>query len=155
VQAPLQKIEHSLHGWVALLIMPVFAFANAGVALQATSLGGESLPLMAGIVLGLVLGKPIGLVLSAWAAVRLGIADLPHGATWPQLIGIGALAGIGFTMALFIASLAFTEAALLDSAKIGILIASVIAGAIGMLVLMRASQPRPGQADELEQPAAA
>ncbi|HEU5086216.1 MAG TPA: Na+/H+ antiporter NhaA, partial [Roseiflexaceae bacterium] len=109
VQAPLQKIEHSLHGWVALLIMPVFAFANAGVALQATSLGGESLPLMVGIVLGLVLGKPIGLLGASWLAVRAGLADLPQGVSWRQMAGVGVLAGIGFTMSLFIAALAFAQ----------------------------------------------
>ncbi len=137
VQAPLQKMEHGLHSWVALLIIPVFAFANAGVIFSLNSVSGESLPLVLGIVFGLVLGKPIGLVTSTWLAVRFGIADLPRGATWPKMIGIGVLAGIGFTMSLFIASLAFSDAARLSSAKIAILLASVSAGTLGILLLRR------------------
>jgi NhaA family Na+:H+ antiporter len=137
VQAPLQKIEHSLHGWVALAIMPLFAFANAGVALAVSSLSGASTPIVVGIVLGLVVGKPTGLFLSAWLAVRAGIAELPQGVGWAHMAGAGMLAGIGFTMALFIASLSFDDAAQLDSAKIAILLASLIAGSLGMLTLAR------------------
>ena len=135
VQAPLQKLEHALQMWVALVIMPIFALANAGVALSAQSLSGESLSVVLGIVLGLVLGKPIGLLGAAWLAVRLGLADLPQGATWRQMTGVGVLAGIGFTMSLFIAALAFAQPALLATAKLGILIASLIAGSAGLLLL--------------------
>jgi NhaA family Na+:H+ antiporter len=135
VQAPLQKLEHTLQGWVALVIMPIFALANAGVALSAQSLSGESLPVVLGIVLGLVLGKPIGLLGAAWLAVRAGLADLPQGVTWQQMAGVGVLAGIGFTMSLFIAALAFAQPEVLATAKLGILIASLIAGSAGLLLL--------------------
>ena len=142
VQAPLQKLEHSLHSWVSLLIMPVFALANAGVALAGSQLGGEALPVVLGVVLGLALGKPIGLTAAAWLAVRLGLADLPKGVSWYQMVGVGVLAGIGFTMSLFISSLAFAEPALLATAKLAILIASLLAGGAGMLMFVRAPAPR-------------
>jgi NhaA family Na+:H+ antiporter len=142
VQAPLQKLEHSLHSWVSLLIMPVFALANAGVALAGSQLGGEALPVVLGVVLGLALGKPIGLTTAAWLAVRLGLADLPKGVSWYQMVGVGVLAGIGFTMSLFISSLAFAEPALLATAKLAILIASLLAGGAGMLMFVRAPAPR-------------
>jgi Na+:H+ antiporter, NhaA family len=137
VQAPLQKIEHSLHGWVALLIMPVFALANAGVALSLDNLGGETSLVVLGIVLGLVLGKPIGLVGASWLAVRLGLADLPQGVGWPHMLGVGVLAGIGFTMSLFIATLGFADPNVLATAKISILLGSLIAGTAGLLLLSR------------------
>ncbi len=137
VQAPLQKLEHTLQGWVALVIMPIFALANAGVAISAQSLSGESLTVVLGIVLGLVVGKPIGLLGASWLAVRAGLADLPQGVTWRQMAGVGVLAGIGFTMSLFIASLAFPQPELLATAKLGILIASLIAGSAGLLLLRR------------------
>jgi len=137
VQAPLQKMEHSLHGVVQFGIMPIFALANAGVALSPAALGGETSAVALGIVLGLVLGKPIGLLGASWLAVRAGIAALPHGVGWPHMLGAGVLAGIGFTMSLFIAQLGFADAAVLETAKLSILIASVIAGAAGMFLLSR------------------
>ena len=137
VQAPLQKLEHTLQGWVALVIMPIFALANAGVTISAQSVSGESLTVVLGIVLGLVLGKPVGLLGAAWLAVRAGLADLPEGVTWRQMTGVGVLAGIGFTMSLFIASLAFPQPELLATAKLGILIASLVAGSAGLLLLRR------------------
>lgn len=147
VQAPLQKLEHSLHLWVAFLIMPVFALANAGVALSASALAGETFPVVAGIVLGLVLGKPIGIFAAAWLSVRLGFALLPTGVAWKQIVGAGFLAGIGFTMSLFVATLGFGEGGpLLEAAKIGILGASVIAGVVGYLMLSRMGSPATKQA---------
>jgi NhaA family Na+:H+ antiporter len=137
VQAPLQKLEYALQGWVALVIMPLFALANAGVALSARSLSGESLTVVVGIVLGLVLGKPLGLLGASWLAVRTGLADLPQGVTWRQMAGVGVLAGIGFTMSLFIATLAFVQPEVLATAKLGILIASLIAGSAGLVLLRR------------------
>ena len=137
VQAPLQKLEHRLHGWVSLFVMPVFALANAGVALSLQSIQAETLPTMLGIVLGLALGKPIGLVGAAWLATRANIAVLPQGVTWKHMIGVGVLGGIGFTMSLFIASLGFDSPDLLASAKVAILIASLIAGSLGLLLLWR------------------
>jgi NhaA family Na+:H+ antiporter len=140
VQAPLQKLEHELHGWVALLIMPVFALANAGVAFSSAQLGGENLAVTLGIVLGLTVGKPIGLLGATWLAVRSGISSLPAGVTWSAMVGVGLLAGIGFTMSLFIATLAFADPSVLATAKLAILIASLLAGAIGMVLLSR--QPK-------------
>jgi Na+:H+ antiporter, NhaA family len=146
VQAPLQKLEHSLHPWVSLFIMPVFALANAGVALSPSGFGGAGLPIVGGIVLGLVIGKPIGIVAATVLAVRLGISELPRGATWAHVLGAGVLAGIGFTMSLFIAALAFEDPQRLDSAKIGILVASLIAGIAGMTLLSR--QPVVARGDD-------
>jgi NhaA family Na+:H+ antiporter len=137
VQAPLQKLEHSLHGWVAFLIMPLFAFANAGVTISFDRLSGGTMPVLLGIVLGLVVGKPIGITLACWLAVRSGIASLPQGASWQHMISTGVLAGIGFTMSIFIASLAFVDPDILATAKLSILLASALAGAIGMLLLSR------------------
>jgi NhaA family Na+:H+ antiporter len=142
VQAPLQKLEHSLNPWVSFGIMPVFAFANAGVVISAHSVGGETLPVLLGIVLGLLLGKPIGICAASWLAVRTGVATLPQGVTWRQMIYTGILAGIGFTMSIFIASLAFAEATTLDAAKISILLASALASGIGVFLLSRSSATR-------------
>jgi len=140
VQAPLQKMEHALHGWVAFAIMPVFALANAGVAISAAPLGSESLPVLLGIVLGLTLGKPIGIFGACWLAVRTGVAELPQGVTWRHMLGTGVLAGVGFTMSLFIASLAFTSADMLATAKLAILLASLLAGVTGFILLRRIPQ---------------
>ncbi len=133
-QSPMQRLEHSLHPWVAFFIVPIFALANAGVAF---SINGElfSSPVVWGIVLGLVIGKQVGVTLFAWLAVKFGLADLPEGLTWRHIYGAGWLAGIGFTMSLFVGGLAFGDGELLSQAKIGILTASVIAGGIGWLIL--------------------
>ncbi len=117
--------------------MPIFALANAGVALSARSLSADSLAMMFGIVFGLVLGKPVGLFGAAWLAVRAGLADLPQGVTWRHMAGVGVLAGIGFTMSLFIAALAFAQPEVLAMAKLSILVASLIAGCAGLLLLRR------------------
>jgi NhaA family Na+:H+ antiporter len=137
VQAPLQKMEHELHSWVTFVIMPVFALANAGVAISPESIGSESMPVMLGVILGLTMGKPIGIVGASWLAVRAGIGTLPSGATWRHMLATGVLAGIGFTMSIFIASLAFGDVAMLATAKISILIASALAGSVGILLLSR------------------
>jgi len=137
VQAPLQKLEHRLHSWVAFFVMPIFALANAGVALSLGALAGETSGVVLGIVLGLVVGKPIGLVGATWLAVRAGITQLPSGVRWAHMTGAGALAGIGFTMSLFVGTLAFGEGELLEAAKVGIICASVIAGALGYVLLSR------------------
>jgi len=137
VQAPLQKLEHSLHFWVQFVIMPVFALANAGVAFSLSGMGGETALVPVGIIVGLVVGKPIGLLGASWLAVRSGIVSLPEGVEWRHMVGAGFLAGIGFTMSLFIASLGFGESPLLGAAKTGILVASVLAGGIGFMLLRR------------------
>ncbi|RMH49436.1 MAG: Na+/H+ antiporter NhaA [Bacteroidetes bacterium] len=145
-EAPLMRMEHALHGWVAFGIMPVFALANAGVALGGDigAAFGNSVTL--GIILGLVIGKQIGVTLFAWLAVRLGLAQLPGGTSWRQIHGVSALCGIGFTMSLFIANLAFDSAAVLDSAKIGILSASLISGLLGWFLLTRQPVTSPVEA---------
>ncbi len=143
--SPLQKIEHALEPRVAYVIVPIFALANAGVSFTGESAAGAISWVSVGIVLGLVVGKPIGISLAAWLAVKAGIAGLPRGVRWRQIIGAGMLGGIGFTMSLFIATLAFAEQAeLLMNAKLGILVASAIAGVIGY-VFLRAT-PRHGRA---------
>ena len=143
VQPPLHRMEHALHPWVTFLIMPVFALANAGVHLAGSfgAPGGQtaSLQVMAGVVVGLLIGKPVGITAAAWLAVRLRLANLPVGVTWAHIHGAGWLGGIGFTMSLFIAGLAFTDERLLTMAKVGILIASVCAGLIGSFLLRRAA----------------
>jgi NhaA family Na+:H+ antiporter len=144
VQTPLHRMEHGLNPWVTFCIMPIFALANAGVSLGGTGGGGLVAPVPLGIVLGLVLGKPLGVTAAAWIAIRTGIATLPVGVTWRHIHGAGWLGGIGFTMALFIAGLAFPDAARLSSAKLGILTASFIAGIIGYLILVRCEEdPNP------------
>ena len=135
-QAPLLRLEHGLHGIVAFGIMPLFALANAGIQFSSGMLADISWSVTNGIVLGLVLGKPIGIALFAWLATRIGVASLPAGSGWRALVGVSCLGGIGFTMSIFIANLAFPgSAALLDSAKIGILAASLAAGLVGWAIL--------------------
>lgn len=144
-QAPLQKMEHRLHGVVTFFIMPLFALANAGVVISGDSFSGEMMPIMSGVIVGLLIGKPLGIFGAGWLAVRSGIATLPQGSSWLHLLGVGILAGLGFTMSIFIASLAFTDVAHLSAAKISILIASALAGTFGILVLSRvpAAQSQP------------
>jgi Na+:H+ antiporter, NhaA family len=139
-QAPLQKLEDKLHGAVAFGIMPLFALANAGVSLS----GGADVlatPVPLGIVLGLVLGKPLGITLFAWLATRLRLAERSDDMTWGMIHGVGWLGGIGFTMSLFIAGLAFTDGELLVPAKLGILTASLVAGGVGWRLLRRGPAP--------------
>lgn len=139
IQAPLQRLEHGLHPWVAYLIVPLFALANAGVALGDSAGRAIGSPLAYGILAGLVVGKQVGILAATWAVVRSGWAELPAGVTWRHIWGAGWLAGIGFTMSLFIGELAFPgDAALLDVAKVAILAASLIAGLAGWLVLRTA-----------------
>ncbi len=143
--SPLQHMEHDLAPWVAYGIMPVFALANAGVALSGDVVGGLLTdPVAWGVVLGLVVGKQLGVLGFAWAAVKLGWANLPSAVDWRLIHGASALAGIGFTMSIFIASLAFPGSELLDRAKMGILVASAIAAAAGTMILVaRTSPPDP------------
>jgi len=139
VQSPLQHLEHRLHNWVAFLIMPLFALSNAGVSFR----GEGNLDSMLGgiIVICLVVGKLIGITLLSWLGVKLRFAELPEGVNFYQVIGIALLAGVGFTMSIFVANLAFSDNAyLLDSAKAGILIGSLIAGLAGYLVLRFSSK---------------
>jgi len=131
--SPLVRLETTLHPWVGFLIMPLFAFANAGVPIN---LGAFTDSVAIAVAIGLCVGKPVGIVLFSWIAVKLGLAKLPTGVSWPMLAAGGVLAGIGFTMALFIAGLALTDE-LLDAAKIGILLGSAASAVVGMVLLVR------------------
>ncbi len=134
--SPLQKLETALHPWVAFGIMPVFALANAGVELSLNNLGALlASPVTAGIVFGLFVGKQAGLTAFSYLMVRLGWAALPQGVTWKHIYGVGLLAGIGFTMSLFIAGLAFEDGSLLATAKTAIIMASLISGITGVIML--------------------
>ena len=147
VDTPLGRLEHGLHGLVAFFVMPVFALANAGVALGAGAAGLLLDPVALGVALGLVVGKPVGVFGLAWVAVRTGIASLPSGVSWRHMLGVSFLTGIGFTMSIFIANLAFTGAPeLLDSAKLGVLVASLVSGVTGYLILR--ALPAPAAAAE-------
>jgi NhaA family Na+:H+ antiporter len=141
-QAPLLKLEHKLHPIVAFGIMPLFALANAGVRIEGDIGRVIADPISLGVLLGLVLGKPIGITLLAWLAVRLGVAARPEGVSWSAVHAVSWLAGIGFTMSLFIAGLAFASEDALTSAKIGILGASLLAGLIGWALLRSATRRR-------------
>jgi NhaA family Na+:H+ antiporter len=130
--SPLAYLEARLHPWVAFVVMPVFALANAGVPIRLDSLGS---PVALAVAAGLVVGKPFGIVATSWLAVRLGIARLPEGASWTAIAAGGVLAGIGFTMALFVASLAL-EGALLESAKVGVLVGSAVSAVAGLALFV-------------------
>ena len=136
IETPLQRLEHGLHGLVAFFIMPVFALANAGVALGAGAAALVTDTVALGVMLGLVVGKPLGVMALAYLAVKTGLAALPSGVTWRHVMGVSFLTGIGFTMSIFIANLAFGAGPLLDSAKVGILAASVVSGVLGAAVLI-------------------
>ncbi|MCH7517061.1 MAG: Na+/H+ antiporter NhaA, partial [Bacteroidetes bacterium] len=136
ILTPLQRFEHGLHPWSSFLIIPLFALANAGVTLTGMDLGAAlTSSVSVGIIAGLFLGKQFGIFAFAWLAVKIKLASLPEGVSWRKIYGGGILAGIGFTMSLFIAGLAFTDDSLLNLAKIGILTASLIAGVVGYLFL--------------------
>jgi NhaA family Na+:H+ antiporter len=142
----LEKLEHDLHGPVAFAILPLFAFANAGIALAGIGFNDLAHPVTAGIVAGLVLGKPVGILAFVGAAVALGIARLPASVTWTQLLGVACACGIGFTMSLFIAGLAFEHGsgAYFAGDRLGILVGSVLSAAIAFL-LLQVSLPRDRQ----------
>ncbi|SHJ94409.1 Na+:H+ antiporter, NhaA family [Roseomonas rosea] len=142
--SPLHRLEHGLHGWVAFLIIPIFGFANAGVSFSGITEEALLDHLTLGVALGLLLGKLVGVFGSAWLTIRLGLADLPMGATTAQLLGVSLLCGIGFTMSLFIGMLAFASDPLLqDEVKIGILGGSILAGILGWAVLRVAPREIP------------
>jgi NhaA family Na+:H+ antiporter len=137
--SPLDRLETALHPWVAFGIMPLFALANAGVAIDLSALGS---PVALAVAIGLVVGKPLGILAFSWAAVRLGLARLSSGVSWKQLVGAGFLAGIGFTMSLFIAGLAL-EGDLLNAGKTGILTGSVVSAVLGTFLLVYFSGGKP------------
>ncbi|MGI9022752.1 MAG: Na+/H+ antiporter NhaA [Acidimicrobiales bacterium] len=139
--SPAERLEHLLHPWTSFLVIPLFALANAGVAIRGESFDAPGAATVTiGVMLGLVVGKIVGITAAAWLTVRSGLGRLPDGATWPMVAGIAAVAGIGFTVSLFMSELALDSPALQDAAKIGVLGASALAAAVGTLVLWRASR---------------
>jgi NhaA family Na+:H+ antiporter len=135
-EAPLDRLERALHPWVSFLIVPLFALANAGVHVSSdvADAAVES-PVSQGVALGLLLGKPLGIFLLTWLAVRLRFCEMPSGATWGHILGVGMLGGIGFTVALLISDLAFQDEGLIDEAKLGVLAGSVVSGFAGLVFL--------------------
>ncbi|MGR3812964.1 MAG: Na+/H+ antiporter NhaA [Cognatishimia activa] len=144
-KALLYKVEHALHPWVAYMILPIFAFANAGVSLTGLSVSDLTQPLTFGIAAGLFLGKQIGVVAATWIAVKSGIAKLPEGINWLHLYGVACLTGIGFTMSLFVGSLAFGADDAMNAVRLGVIFGSVLSGILGFVVL-RSMAPKPVKA---------
>ncbi|MEO8132384.1 MAG: Na+/H+ antiporter NhaA [Betaproteobacteria bacterium] len=145
VQSPLQRVEHDLTPWVTFLILPVFALANAGVDLLAVDWSTAlSHRVTIGVLAGLVIGKSVGISLFSWFAVRLGLGRLPAGVQWSHLVGAACLAGIGFTMSLFIAQLAFTTPEVVEQAKLGILLGSAISATVGLVWLFYVGSAKAG-----------
>ncbi len=136
----LERMEHALHPWVAFLVVPVFALANAGVSFAGIELAAFAAPLPLGIALGLFLGKQLGIMGFAWMAVKSGFASLPAGIAWLQVYGLSMIAGIGFTMSLFIGNLAFASPEQLAAVKLGVLSGSLISALGGIMVLRRAGK---------------
>jgi NhaA family Na+:H+ antiporter len=137
--SPLERLQAGLAPWVSYVIVPVFALANAGVRFSGDAVDGLfSDPVVLGVAVGLVAGKTIGVFTASVIAVKLGLGKLPAGATWRHIFGLAICAGVGFTVALFVTSISFTDPALADSAKIGILLGSAVAGTVGYLFLRSA-----------------
>lgn len=134
-KSPLHSLEHALHPYVLYLIIPIFAFANAGVVLQGLSLSDLAAPVPFGIGAGLLLGKLIGVFGMTFITVKLGLAVLPHGANWVHMAGVALLAGIGFTMSLFIGGLSFSDPELMNQVRLGVLSGSILAGILGYTLL--------------------
>jgi NhaA family Na+:H+ antiporter len=132
--SPLERLENRLAAWVTLVVIPLFAFANTGVRID---LDGLDSRIVAGVIVGLVLGKGIGVTLATWLAVRTGVGTLPTGLSFAHIVALAFTAGIGFTVSLFITSLSFTDDVQLASAKLGVIVAAVLAGTIGLLLLRR------------------
>jgi NhaA family Na+:H+ antiporter len=139
-KSPLHSLEHNLHPYVIYGIAPIFALANAGIDLSGISMSDFLSPLPLGIAAGLFLGKQIGVFGATWLLVKSGIAKLPHGANWMMVWGISMLAGIGFTMSLFIGSLSFEGDAMMNMVRLGVMTGSVLSAVVGYLVLRRATQ---------------
>ncbi len=151
-KSPLHSLEHGLTPYVNYGILPIFAFANAGVVLAGMSFGDLLAPLPLGIALGLILGKQIGVFGITWAIVRLGLARLPHGVGWAHVYGVACLAGIGFTMSLFIGSLSFQDATLMNDVRMGVLSGSVVSMLLGYSVLMWAGRAESKQVSDAASP---
>lgn len=150
--SPLRSTEHQLHPWVALGVVPVFAFFNSGIVLSASSASALATPASLGIVLGLVLGKQLGIFGAVWLAVQLGVAELPEGAGWRHLYGVALVAGIGFTMSLFITGLAFSDPEMFRSARLSVVVGSLLSAIGGAVVLWTAGRGRPSSPHKIHEP---
>lgn len=142
--SPLNRLEHALHPWSSFLIVPLFALANAGVRFignEASLVEQATAPVALGVAVGLLVGKPIGVTLATWIGVKLGLGVLPEGTTMATVIGLGLLAGVGFTVALFVTELAFTSELLAAEAKLGIFVGSLVAGLAGYALLRSLKTP--------------
>jgi NhaA family Na+:H+ antiporter len=147
-ESPLERLERTIHPWTAFLVLPIFALANAGVAVSGAVLAEAARsPVALGIVGGLIVGKMVGIVGFSWLAVKLGFADLPDGVVWMHVVGVSLLAGIGFTVSLFITELAFADPQLVAMAKVGILGASATAGVFGFFLLKLAVRRAPTETE--------
>ncbi|GLQ20941.1 Na+/H+ antiporter NhaA [Algimonas porphyrae] len=147
--SPLSRAEHGLHIWVAFLILPLFAFANAGVSLGGLSFADLLSPIPLGIALGLFFGKQIGVFLLSYLAVKLKLAKLPEGANWPMVYGVACLTGVGFTMSLFIGTLAFDDPELLNGVRLGVLMGSIASGLLGFFLLRMFCKAAPTDDDTI------
>lgn len=152
-KSPLHSLEHALTPYVLYLIIPIFAFANAGVVLQGMTFADLFAPLPLGIALGLVLGKQIGVFGITYAMVKGGMARMPHGANWMHIYGVACLAGIGFTMSLFIGSLSFADASMMNQVRLGVLSGSAISAILGAGALLLAGREKE-ESEEVEAEAA-
>jgi NhaA family Na+:H+ antiporter len=140
LQAPVHRFIHALHGFVAFFVMPLFALANSGVELGGSGISGLTAPVAVGAALGLFAGKQLGIFAATALAIKLRLSPMPGNASWTKLYGVSIVAGIGFTVALFIAALAFHDSEqLLDQAKLGVLTGSLAAGLLGFAVLRLSS----------------
>jgi NhaA family Na+:H+ antiporter len=140
----LEQLEENLHPWVAFAVLPLFAFANAGVSLEGLSLQNLLEPIPLGIAAGLFAGKTVGIFGATWIAVMGDVAGKPEGATWPQILGVAMLGGIGFTMSLFIGMLAFPDPAQAAPLRLGVLTGSLMSAVAGYLVLAASSRAPSG-----------
>ena len=140
-QAPLKRLEHGLHPWVAYAVLPIFAFANSGLSFDGITLSAFADPVFLGIALGLFVGKQAGVFGLSWLAIRLRLGAMPDGANWRQLYGVAVLTGIGFTMSLFIGGLAFPDGNAMVETKLGVIVGSVISAMLGWALLASAPSP--------------
>jgi NhaA family Na+:H+ antiporter len=138
----LRQCESALHPWVAYAIMPAFAFANAGLSLSGIGIEALAHPIALGIILGLFLGKQLGVLATVWIACAFGVGRLPEGVSWRQMHGAAILTGIGFTMSLFIGSLAFGDSEVMAQVRLGVIVASVLSAVVGLAIL-RWAPPAP------------
>ncbi|MEM9469800.1 MAG: Na+/H+ antiporter NhaA, partial [Pseudomonadota bacterium] len=135
-KSPLKVMEHALHPWVAFAVIPIFAFSNAGISFEGITLETFLQPVTLGIILGLFVGKQVGVMVITWIACTLKLCRLPDGVTWPQFYGMALLTGIGFTMSLFIGTLAFTDMSLATPVRLGVLTGSFLSAVTGLAVLL-------------------